>query len=85
MFATNTGLIQYNKHTKTESILLSGIPVLSVYSGTQDILWVVLIHKVFTVFFPHKTISTLLQAIIFPNSEITQSGQYTKMQKTNFG
>lgn len=40
LFATNTGLIQYNKHTKTESILLSGIPVLSVYSGTQDILWV---------------------------------------------
>ena len=40
LFATNTGLIQYNKHTKTESIPLSGIPVLSVYSGTQDILWV---------------------------------------------
>ncbi|WP_455497609.1 two-component regulator propeller domain-containing protein [Coprobacter sp.] len=40
LFATNIGLVQYDKQKKTESTQLNGIPVLSIYSGTQDILWV---------------------------------------------
>ena len=71
LFATNTGLIQYNKQTRTESIRLSGIPVLSVYSGTQDILWVGTDSQgIYRILPPQNYFNT------FTNNNIPELGNY---------